>query len=170
MHSCSLEFGNLPENVKLADEYGIVAGSAHCEQMLANNINWNVKVNGSWDYGLNRDTIHAYWEDSVKARRSEEAVWTLGIRGIHDRAMQGANDMAGKIKLMSEAIADQPPVAVEVPGSDGSEDKNGKVRKLAVQDNCVRVRVPVTGLTAGNHTFTIRALDPGAVIDRVSLP
>jgi hypothetical protein len=61
-------------------------------------------------------------------------------------------------------------VAVEVPGSDGSEDENGPVRKLAVQDNYVRVRVPLTGLTAGNHTFKISALDPGSVIDEVSLP
>jgi hypothetical protein len=59
---------------------------------------------------------------------------------------------------------------VEVPGSSGSEDERGQVRTDAVQDNYVRARVPLPGLAAGTHIFRVRAVDPGAVIDRVSLP
>jgi hypothetical protein len=62
------------------------------------------------------------------------------------------------------------PTIVEVPGSSGAENENGKIRSQAVQDNYVRARVPLAGLTAGKHTFKVRAMDPGAVIDRVHLP
>ena len=61
-------------------------------------------------------------------------------------------------------------VAIEVPGSSGHEDEHGQVRSIAVQDNFVRVDVPLHGLAAGKHVFRIRAVDPGVVIDRIALP
>ena len=68
------------------------------------------------------------------------------------------------------SVDHQPPMIIEVPGSSGAENENGTVRSTAVQNNYVRVRIPLPGLAAGDHTFTLRAVDPGAVIDRVSLP
>jgi hypothetical protein len=108
MHAVSAEFGSAPENVALADKYGIVAGSSHCEPMLCNNVHWNEKDQGNWNYSTNRDTIHAYWETNAKARGSEEAVWTLGIRGIHDKPMETPpTRMPDKISLVSQVIQDQ---------------------------------------------------------------
>lgn len=108
MHACSREFGSVPENVALADKFGIVAGSSHCEPMLCNNVHWKEAEKGRWNYSLNRDAIHAYWEENVKARGAEEAVWTLGIRGIHDAGMETPpTDLPGKISLMSEVFRDQ---------------------------------------------------------------
>ncbi|HEY1789050.1 MAG TPA: glycosyl hydrolase 115 family protein [Verrucomicrobiae bacterium] len=108
MHPCSAEFGSVPQNPILADEFGIVAGSSHCEPMLCNNVHWNSSKSGPWNYSLNRETIHGYWEDNVKARSSEEAVWTLGIRGIHDKPMEEPpTKMPEKIALMDQVIHDQ---------------------------------------------------------------
>jgi len=108
MHAVSKEFGSTPENYLLADKYGIVAGSSHCEPMLCNNVHWKESEQGKWNYSLNRDTIHSYWEDNVKARGSEEAVWTIGIRGIHDAGMESPpRDVPGRIDLMSEVFHDQ---------------------------------------------------------------
>jgi hypothetical protein len=59
---------------------------------------------------------------------------------------------------------------VEVPGSDGSEDEFGSIRKFAVCDNFVRARIPLPALSTGKHIFKIQAVDPGVVIDRISLP
>ncbi|HLP76081.1 MAG TPA: glycosyl hydrolase 115 family protein, partial [Candidatus Paceibacterota bacterium] len=108
MHGCSTEFGSVPENVALAGNYGIVAGSSHCEPMLYNNVKWRESQKGRWNYSLNRDTIHSTWEQYAKDRGAEEAVWTLGIRGIHDQGMQSPpDDMQGKIKLMEQVFRDQ---------------------------------------------------------------
>jgi hypothetical protein len=108
MHACSTEFGSVPENVALADKFAIVAGSSHCEPMLCNNVHWNEKIKGRWNYSLNRDTIHSYWEENVKARSSEEAVWTLGIRGIHDAAMEKPpTQLHDRIELVDNVIKDQ---------------------------------------------------------------
>ncbi|HEU6448993.1 MAG TPA: glycosyl hydrolase 115 family protein [Verrucomicrobiae bacterium] len=108
MHACTREFASAPENIALADKFGIVAGSSHCEPMLCNNVHWNEKEKGKWNYLLNSNTIHAYWEENVKARGADEAVWTLGIRGIHDSAMQKPpTALPDRIDLVSRVISDQ---------------------------------------------------------------
>ena len=108
MHKCSTEFGSVPENIALADQYAIVAGSSHCEPMLCNNVHWNEKTQGPWNYSLNRDAIRAYWEASAKTRGQREAVWTLGIRGIHDAAMETPpTALPDRIQLVASVIQDQ---------------------------------------------------------------
>ncbi|HEY3757501.1 MAG TPA: glycosyl hydrolase 115 family protein [Opitutaceae bacterium] len=108
MHACTTEFASNPENVRLADEYGIVAGSSHCEPMLCNNVHWNEQTRGKWNYATNRSAVHAYWEENTRARLSEEAVWTLGIRGIHDAAMESPpSSVTDRITLLNQVISDQ---------------------------------------------------------------
>ena len=108
MHECSREFERMPESIALADHYGIVAGSSHCEPMLCNNIHWDEKARGPWNYSTNRDVIHSYWEWSAKTRGRHEAVWTLGIRGIHDRGMAAPPEaLTERIDLVRSVIADQ---------------------------------------------------------------
>lgn len=108
MHEVSKEFGDTPENVELADRYGIVAGSSHCEPMLYNNVHWNEQLRGKWNYSLNRDTIYNVWKQTAIARGSKEAVWTMGIRGIHDRGMETPpTAIADRIDLMEQVFKDQ---------------------------------------------------------------
>ncbi len=107
MHACSTEFGSVPENAPLANDYAIVAGASHCEPMLYNNVKWNEKQKGPWNYSTNRDAIHAAWEDSAKSRGADEAVWTLGIRGIHDAAMEAPRDTSTRIKILTDVIHDE---------------------------------------------------------------
>jgi hypothetical protein len=108
MHGCSTEFASVPESYELADKYGIVAGASHCEPMLCNNVHWKESEKGPWNYSLNRDAIRSYWEDSAKARGGDEAVWTIGIRGIHDQGMQKPPEaLPDQMKLMEEVFHDQ---------------------------------------------------------------
>ena len=107
MHKCSTEFGSVPENAQLANDYAIVAGASHCEPMLYNNVKWDEKLKGSWNYSTNRDAIHAVWEDSAKSRGADEAVWTLGIRGIHDAAMEAPRDTSTRMKILTDVIHDE---------------------------------------------------------------
>ena len=107
MHACSTEFGSVPENAALANDYAIVAGASHCEPMLYNNVKWDEKQKGPWNYSTNRDAIHAAWEGSAKSRGADEAVWTLGIRGIHDAAMEAPRDINTRIKILTDVIHDE---------------------------------------------------------------
>lgn len=68
------------------------------------------------------------------------------------------------------AVDNQPAILVEVPGASGDENEIGTIRSAAVQNNYVRARTPLANLPAGRHTLVIRAVDPGVVIDQVSLP
>ncbi|HVU22825.1 MAG TPA: hypothetical protein VHE13_01795, partial [Opitutus sp.] len=68
------------------------------------------------------------------------------------------------------AVGDQPAMIIEVPGSSGREDENGTIRSDGIQNNYVRASVPLPALPAGRHVLKVRAIDPGVVIDRLSLP
>ncbi len=107
MHECSREFASIPENVELAHYYGIAAGASHCEPMLFNNTKWDEKKLGKWDYAVNRDTIYSTWQNYAQNRGDKEAVWTIGMRGIHDRGMQGVRDSKTRIATLEQIFADQ---------------------------------------------------------------
>ena len=109
MHNGSAAFNSTPENARLADEYAIVMGSSHCEQMLRNNEDeWkNVGTYGDFNYITNRQTMVDYWEERVKTNGRYENTYTLGLRGIHDYPMEGANSTQERVRLMQQAIDDQ---------------------------------------------------------------
>lgn len=109
MHNGTKAFNSNPENARLADDYAIVMGSSHCEQMLRNNEDeWkNAGIYGDFNYITNRDTMLDYWETRVKTNGRYENTYTLGLRGIHDYPMEGANTTEERTKLMQQAINDQ---------------------------------------------------------------
>ena len=118
MHPGTQAFNDDPENARLADDYAIVMGSSHCEQMLRNNegewkaVNQRAKERGEeglgdFNYITNRQTMLNYWETRVKTNGRYENTYTLGLRGIHDYPMEGANTTAERVALMQQAIDDQ---------------------------------------------------------------
>ena len=114
MHPGTQAFNADPENASLADEYAIVMGSSHCEQMLRNNEGeWKAVEQkhpgtfGDFNYITNRKTMQKYWEERVKTNGKYENTYTLGLRGIHDYPMEGANSTQERVALMQQAINDQ---------------------------------------------------------------
>ncbi len=110
MHSGegSSEFGSVPGNAEMADKWAVVIGASHCEPMLRDNLfNWDKTKQGPWRYDVNRDNILKYWAESVDQRGNFEAVWTLGIRGIHDSPMQGPREIPARVKMVDGIIVDQ---------------------------------------------------------------
>lgn len=115
MHPCTKAFYYYPENPKMADKYGIIVGSSHCEPLLRNNVDeWNnnfVEEYGEkpkdWRYDKNKEQIYRYWEDRAKQSKDYESNFTIGMRGIHDSSIPGPKDKAGKIKLLEQVIRDQ---------------------------------------------------------------
>lgn len=109
MHPGTRAFNSFPENAKLADDYGIVMGSSHCEIMLRNNeAEWKaVGTYGPYDFGINRKQMDDYWEERVKANAQFENTYTIGLRGIHDTPMEGAKTLAERVEYTQAAIGDQ---------------------------------------------------------------
>ena len=58
------------------------------------------------------------------------------------------------------------PKFVEVPCSNSNLGEHDRARNKAVQDNFIRVEIPVP---AGATSFRIVAKDPGVVIDRIGI-
>ena len=51
--------------------------------------------------------MQQYWEERVKTNGRYENTYTLGLRGIHDYPMEGANTTQERVALMQRAIDDQ---------------------------------------------------------------
>ncbi len=108
MHPGTTAFNTFPENAKLANEYGIVMGSSHCEQMLRNNISeWDEKKFGDYNFVTNPDGVLKYWDERVRANGKFENIYTLGMRGIHDSGMPGGGTEREKAARLETIIADQ---------------------------------------------------------------
>ncbi|HET9510236.1 MAG TPA: glycosyl hydrolase 115 family protein [Sphingomonas sp.] len=107
MHKISPAFNANPENAKAADAHAIVMGSSHAEPMLRNNVGEWTGDPHDYDYGRNPAGVRAYWAERAARNGGYENIWTMGMRGIHDSAMQGAGDMPTRRRLLESIFADQ---------------------------------------------------------------
>ncbi|HEY1716756.1 MAG TPA: glycosyl hydrolase 115 family protein [Verrucomicrobiae bacterium] len=108
MHAGTAAFNSFPDDAKLADEFGIVMGSSHCEQMLRNNISeWDEKTNGDYNFVTNPGGVLNYWEQRVRENGKFENIYTLGMRGISDSGMPGGGTAREKAARLQTIIADQ---------------------------------------------------------------
>jgi hypothetical protein len=108
MHGPSKAFNMNPKNAQTADDYAIVMGSSHCEQMLRNNITeWKEDTMGPWNYQTNRDRIYKYWEERVESNKAYENSYTVGLRGRHDTEMEGAKGIQDMVNITQQALDDQ---------------------------------------------------------------
>jgi len=108
MHPGTAAFNSFATNREIANEYGIVMGSSHCEQMLRNNISeWDEKTFGDYNFVTNPDGVLKYWEQRVRENGKFENIYTLGMRGIHDSGMPGGGTEREKAARLQTIIADQ---------------------------------------------------------------
>ena len=100
-------FNIYPENKFVADDYGIVMGSSHCEPLLFNNAEgseWDEATQGPWNFLTNPDRICKAWEGRLKENGKFENVYTIGLRGVSDRPIQGGNTIEEKAAILQKAI------------------------------------------------------------------
>ncbi|MFT3902681.1 MAG: glycosyl hydrolase 115 family protein [Niabella sp.] len=108
MHEASGAFNKYPQNKALADSFGIVMGSTHPEPLLFNNASeWDKKKMGDWNYMTNRQNIVAALDKRVSENSKYENVYTLALRGLHDKQMSGDYSLADRLSLVDQAIKDQ---------------------------------------------------------------
>ena len=107
MHACTKPFNADPRNAAVADAYAIVMGSSHAEPMLRNNVGEWTAPKPDYNYVTNREGVRAYWEERVRTNGRYENIYTVGMRGIHDSAIQGTKTDAGRIAVLEQVFADQ---------------------------------------------------------------
>jgi hypothetical protein len=107
MHPSTKAFYHYQGNEKAAADYSIVVGSSHAEPMLRNNVSEWTKDRGPFNYLTNRNQVYNYWESRVKESKNNDAVYTLGMRGVHDSGMEGVKSVNEAIPLLEGIIHDQ---------------------------------------------------------------
>ncbi|MGM9737468.1 MAG: glycosyl hydrolase 115 family protein [Candidatus Cryptobacteroides sp.] len=122
MHGCTKAFNYYPENKVVADRYGIVMGSTHCEPLLFNNASeWDRKTMGDWNYLTNKDGINAQLDKRVAENGCYENVYTLAMRGIHDAVMAGNLPLGEQPRVLERAFDDQRAILGKHIGKPASE-------------------------------------------------
>lgn len=107
MHEVTKAFYTVPGNMEMADSYGIMITTAHCEPLLYNNATeWNKNTQGEWNYVTNKKEINRVLDERVKEAKEKENIYTIALRGMHDEGMSGGSDEE-KFRMLDEAIKDQ---------------------------------------------------------------
>ena len=122
MHDATTAFYKIPENRVIADRYGIAIGSSHCEPLGLNTASeWDSKTMGEWDYVNNRAGVDRVLKERVETSAPYENVYTLALRGLHDRAMAGSEDLNARKATMQEALLAQRQTLADVLGKPAEE-------------------------------------------------
>jgi hypothetical protein len=108
MHPSTRAFFSYPGNPQAADRYAILVGTSHAEPMLRNNVDeWHEATMGPFDYFRNRPAVYEYWAQRARAAGRLEAMYSLGMRGVHDSGMLGAKTPAEAARMLGRVLADQ---------------------------------------------------------------
>ncbi|MDO4171392.1 MAG: glycosyl hydrolase 115 family protein, partial [Prevotellaceae bacterium] len=110
MHSCTGAFYSHKESKVVADSFGIIITTSHCEPLLLNNAaksEWDMKRDGDWNYKTNRETILRKWNDRLAEAAQYENIYTVAMRGLHDAGLRGNLPMKERVTLIDTVIRDQ---------------------------------------------------------------
>ena len=108
MHEVTVPFFLVPGNRETTARYGIYMGGSHCEPMACSAAGeWSRRGKGDYDYVHNWEEVYRFWEDRVKDVKDQEILYTIGMRGVHDGAMQGAKTIEDQKNVLTRVFADQ---------------------------------------------------------------
>lgn len=109
MHGITMPFYFVPGAKEIADSCGIVIGTSHCEPLMRNNVGeWDEVIRGRYNYITNKRQVQSYWIERLREVKKFENIYTIGMRGVHDGAMEGVGrDSKERAKALQEVINDQ---------------------------------------------------------------
>ena len=108
MHEKTQPFFLTPGNKELAARYGIVLGTSHCEPMGCNAAGeWNLRGKGDYSWKTNRKQVLRFWEERVKETAFQPMAYTLGMRGVHDGALQDYTTPEEQRKALEQILQAQ---------------------------------------------------------------
>jgi hypothetical protein len=93
MHEVTVPFYFVEGNREMAERYGIVLSTSHCEPMMRNSATeWDLAGKGEYNFLTNRQSVIDYWADRLKELGNSENIFTIGMRGKHDGRMIGVKN------------------------------------------------------------------------------
>lgn len=108
MHGCSTPFYFIDGAREMADKYGIVMGTSHCEPLMRNtNGEWDKTRREAYNYVTNKEEVQTFWMERLNELKHSENIYTIGMRGVHDGKMQGTGSLDEQTQVLSQVIADQ---------------------------------------------------------------
>ena len=110
MHTCTGAFYYHKESKLVADTFGVIITTSHCEPLLLNNAaptEWDTKRDGEWNYKTNAANIRQKWEQRLGEASRFENIYTLAMRGLHDEGLRGSLPMSERVPLIEQVISDQ---------------------------------------------------------------
>ncbi|MBP1542313.1 MAG: glycosyl hydrolase 115 family protein [Prevotella sp.] len=107
-----------PENGVLANKMGIVMGTSHHEPMALAQQDWKRrKGHGKWSFTTNHDEMIDFWRGGVERAKDWETMYTVGMRGDGDEAME---DKAS-VQLMEQIVKEQRELLEKVTGKKAAD-------------------------------------------------
>ena len=108
MRGVEKSFNQIPGNAEMAQSYGLVRASSHAEMISRTNIReWDVDTMGPYNVFENRKGVLNYWREAVRRWGKNDNMYTVGMRGIEDRPMQGANTPQDQARALETVFAEQ---------------------------------------------------------------
>lgn len=107
MHTCTGAFYSHPESQVMADKWGIMVTTSHCEPLLINNAapsEWDTAVDGEWNYLTNGARIVKKFDDRLRETAMYDNIYTTGMRGLHDEAMKGSEDPSVRARTLEQVF------------------------------------------------------------------
>ena len=116
---CWTFYGDDADNLRTADEMGIIMGTSHHEPMARNHQEYvrNRARYGAWNYRTNREGLDRFFREGMERVKDTEDLITIGMRGDGDEAMSETEDL----KLMEEIISNQRRIISDVTGQSAKE-------------------------------------------------
>ncbi|MCP9199124.1 glycosyl hydrolase 115 family protein [Gramella sp. GC03-9] len=146
-----------PENLRLADEYGIVISTSHHEPMMRYHEEWDRYDAGEWNYETNAENLQKFWRGGIERMGDYESVVTVGMRGDGDEAMGEGT----AVNLLKRIIADQRTIIEDVTGKPAEETPQVWALYKEVQDyydKGMRVDDDILILLADDNWGNVRIL------------
>ena len=130
MHSCTGAFYSYPESQEVADKWGIMITTSHCEPLLFNNAalsEWDKERDGEWNYETNGATILKKLDDRIRETAEYDNIYTMGMRGLHDEAMHGSTDPNDRARTLEKVFDKQRDILEKY-----KHRKAGKIQQIFV--------------------------------------
>ncbi|MBR5698252.1 MAG: glycosyl hydrolase 115 family protein [Prevotella sp.] len=126
MHTCTGAFYSHPESQKVADKWGIMITTSHCEPLLFNNAapsEWTKERDGEWNYETNKETILRKLDNRISETAQYDNIYTMGLRGLHDEAMKGSQRPEDRARTLESVFSQQRSILEKYKGRKAEDIK-----------------------------------------------